>query len=493
MIYSRPLLSTSLRKKLGRFGYFIFYTMWIGSLYGIMAFYAKMPSFSAELVFVLLTLGGVRILFRNKAFLCAMIAGISAIVLLYAILLAGTPPSNLRFHRWYPSHVFIEPLKSQAVHVLLVFTCIFTGISMFQIPPDWQWAPPSTQERVFARLFLWPSLVASLVLMMINSRGPLITEAAYYSEEYIAAGGGSSQTSLSMLSLFMIIFSIIASIRGYGFKHRYVYLTVGVMFLSVIYFYLLRGSRRIFLSMLIFLAILYYFSSKSKRKIIILIVLSLVGAFVFQAWSTIRWDAASIGLWSAISHSWHNRLVSLPEGTLTDITRLPYLLWNLLHTIDLYSMGIRRNGKTYINLIPQSIPGPVANAIGYTRPLAEPWILGKYRPHGGATFSVAEAFWNFGLPSVIGYAILLAWILIALERLYRRLPPLFSYGYFSLSLLLIATFLTGTQALVRALQVSLLVTGLGWIIMCVGVGSPRKKMGSSCLNVGADFATGERR
>lgn len=476
MIFSRPLFGTSLRKKLGRFGYFIFSTMWIGSLYGIATFYAKIPSFSAELVFVLLTLGGTRILFRNKAFLCAMIAGTSAIVLLYAIVLVGTAPSDIRFHRWFPSDVFIEPLKSQAVHVLLVFTCVFTGISLLRIPLDWQWPPCSPQERAFARLFLWPSLVVSLVLTVINTRGPLITEAAYYSGEYIAMGGGPDESSLKMLSLFLMVFSVIASLRGYGLKHQYVYWTIGVISLSTIYFHLLRGSRRVTLSMLILFLLLYYLVSKSKNKVIVLVVLSLVGVFVLQVWTSVRWEAASIGLWSAISRGFHNRLVNLHKGSLTDITRFPVLFWNLLNTMDLYSMGIRRNGKTYINLIPQSIPGPVANAIGYTRPLAEPGILAQYRPHGGAIFSVAEAFWNFGLPSVIGYAILLAWILTVLERFYRRLDPIFSYGYFSLSLLIVATFLTGTQALVRTLQISLLITGIGWIIMYVNARPLRKEL-----------------
>lgn len=465
MIHLISLLGISLREKLGILGFSILFTMCIGGLYGVVTFYAEIPSFWAELVFVLLILGGVRILFRNKAFLCALIAGTSAMVLLYAIVLVGTDPRNIHFHRFYPSNVFIEPLKFQMVHVLLVFTCVFTGISLIRIPPNWQWAPPSMLEGSYARFFLLPSLVAALVLSIINVRGPLITHAAYYSRDYLALGGGADRASLKTISVFLMIFSVVAAFRGYGSKHWCVYLVIGVVLLFAIYFHLLRGSRRITLSVLIFLALFYYLVSESRSKLPILVVLLLIGAFVFQVWPSVRADAASMGVRSAISSGWHSRVIRLPEGTITSISRFPIVCWNLLNTIDLYSMGIRRNGMTYINLIPQAIPKPVADAIGYTRPLAEPWILAQYRPHGGGFFSVAEAFWNFGLPSVIGYAVMLAWILTALEGLYRRLCPIFSYGYFSLALLLVATFLTGTQGLARILQVSLLVTGIGWVVM----------------------------
>jgi hypothetical protein len=147
------------------------------------------------------------------------------------------------------------------------------------------------------------------------------------------------------------------------------------------------------------------------------------------------------------------------------IERVSAKLWNTIDVIDLYDMGIRRSGATYLNLIYQQIPEVIAKVIGYERPLNDAWIFSEYRPEGGGFFLVPQAYWNYGIAGVVILAVILGWIFVSLERLFRRMPPLFLYGYFSLLLFLIGALWGEIQALIRGIEIALLVTGMGWIIM----------------------------
>ena len=160
-----------------------------------------------------------------------------------------------------------------------------------------------------------------------------------------------------------------------------------------------------------------------------------------------------MGLWNAIRYG--TRTFGEKVGgnhDLLSVQRFPQLTWNLFDVVDLYESGIRRNGRTYLNLIPQAVPKPIAKAFNYERPLAEPWILADYVVHGGAINPVAEAYWNFGIWGVMLVAFILSRILIWLEFLFRRLPLAYTYLYFASILLLPGSYIGGTQAFVRVLE-----------------------------------------
>jgi oligosaccharide repeat unit polymerase len=103
----------------------------------------------------------------------------------------------------------------------------------------------------------------------------------------------------------------------------------------------------------------------------------------------------------------------------------------LIETVDLIGPAQYRHGKTYLvglkgilpNLSPRWKPG-VPGAVDDLPPshwitaVAEPWI---YRNNGGLGFSaVAEPYMNFGTPGVVIFFLLLAFLLVQLERVSIR-------------------------------------------------------------------------
>ena len=111
------------------------------------------------------------------------------------------------------------------------------------------------------------------------------------------------------------------------------------------------------------------------------------------------------------------------------------------------------------------VPAAIADAIGYVRPLTEPWVLAGYVEHGGGIHMTAEAYWNFGLAGMVVVPFVLGWVLIGVEKLYRRLDSILMYGYFGIVVLNFAALTVGVQSFVRGIELGLLLTGLGWLAM----------------------------
>jgi oligosaccharide repeat unit polymerase len=103
----------------------------------------------------------------------------------------------------------------------------------------------------------------------------------------------------------------------------------------------------------------------------------------------------------------------------------------LIETVDLVGPGQYRHGKTYLvglkgilpNLSPRWKPGTQESVDDlppshWITAIAEPWI---YRNNGGLGFSaVAEPYMNFGTSGVVIFFLLLAFLLVQLERVSIR-------------------------------------------------------------------------
>jgi oligosaccharide repeat unit polymerase len=104
----------------------------------------------------------------------------------------------------------------------------------------------------------------------------------------------------------------------------------------------------------------------------------------------------------------------------------------LIETVDLIGPGQYRHGGTYLlglkgilpNLSPRWRPGIQEQSVDDLPPsywitaVVEPWI---YKNYGGLGFSaVAEPYMNFGTPGVVIFFLLLAFLLIQLERISIR-------------------------------------------------------------------------
>jgi len=430
----------------------------VGVAYGVVSSLWGTTASLAVLVFPMAGLLAAVILFRRHAFLCAIISGVMAAMALVSTLMA----TGAAFVELIPEGLASEGLRSQALHAMLVFSAVLSLVVFVHSPAGWSWNPPTRREQSFARVTLWPALVGAQVIAMLTLRGPLITKAGYWSAEY-AKSGGEQDVGLEAIGLFLLVYSILAGLRGYGLRHIHFRVTVVVVLLSIVYFRILRGERASVVGFAAFFAVLYYMLSSSRYKGLV-VGLSCLLTFAFiRVWVVARWEASFLGLFGSLelglTEFWD--WVAAAKGA----DRVSESFWYMLHVVNLYEGGIRRNGITYLNLIPQMVPAAIADAIGYVRPLAEPWVLAGYVEHGGGIHMTAEAYWNFGLTGMVVVPFVLGWMLIGVEKLYRRLEAIFVYGYFGIIVLNLAALTVGVQSFVRGVEIGLLLTGLGWLSM----------------------------
>lgn len=449
-------------------------TLIVGVIYGAVYFYRQVPAPKSEIMFSLIGLLGVIVLFRRGCFFSSTIAMVFTLIFISATVII-TEVFPIQFNIEQSELVFFEPLKSQALHAFLVFNCLFSALLLWGTPKSWPWPVPTNAEKSFGKVSSWLLLVLSLVLTLLNIRGPLITQAAYHSDEYIKALVGSDAGVQAMSSVFLMG-SVCAALRGYGPRHANFYFILISVVSMVVFFNLLRGQRSEFFGFLIFLAVLYYSLSKARYKIVVILLLAPVAFIFILSWASVRGDAVEQGIGRAVLEGASNTWQDIKDGSIMKMDKLPKATWDMLETSFLYERGIRRNGETYLNLISQRIPSFVAETIGYERPESEPWVLAKYFQHGGGIFMVAEAYWNYGLGGAIGLAVVLAYLCIAIEKFYRRLPPILYYGYYGCIVISASNLFTGVQAFVRGIEIPFFMSVAGWLLL---KGSEPKRSRSS--------------
>lgn len=432
----------------------------VGICYSLFQFEANFVLGKAALPFVLFSIPvyvAICCLLHRKVYIGASILVINAVLLGFLVTLAFSNPANIQFNSVLRSSVFDVAIVSKALHALYLFNAIVALTMLRSGPRGWDIPDPTNEEISVFKVFVVPSLFCAVVLHVLTLRGPLITRVAYYSEEYVKAGAGKHDQTLQMLGLFLLVLSLVSSVLAFGWRHRYSKISICMSFFIIVFFYLLRGNRGAVLGfgILFFVLILAKMQTKHKYAIVGLAAVSL--SLLLQIWAIARCEAADMGLWNAMKHTTRMFEEELrTEHNLLSIQRFPQMTWNLFDVVDLYESGIRRNGKTYLNLIPQAVPKPIAKVFHYQRPLAEPWILAEYVRHGGAINPVAEAYWNFGIWGIMLVAFVLSRILIWLEFLFRKLPLAYTYIYFGSILLLPGSYIAGTQAFVRVVEAVLL-------------------------------------
>lgn len=443
-----------------------------GAIYGIMHFSNQTPASMTLFVFTAAAFFAAGFLFVRKSFYSATLVGITSFTLFAATLII-TEFTKLEFSTTFPDVVFYEPVKSQALHALLTFVCLFAAFVLWYSPSGWAWGKPSVTEISFSKSLWGIFLAAALGIALLNTRGEFVFQAAYHSAEWLE-NQGETYAMLDALWIMLGICSLTATLRAYGPRHKYFRFVLITLILSILYFKLLRGERSTAFGFLIFLALLYYTVSTFKWKGAIILA-CMPAAFVFLvAWANVRSAASEKGLWRAFAEGSASTVTDIREGFVDKLDRFPKITWDMLETTFLYENGIQRRGETYLNLIPQTLPLPLAEIIGYERPLGESWMLAIYFDHGGGIFAVAEAYWNFGLPGVIGFALVLSAICVAVETFYRKVPPVLGYGYYGVIQLGAETVLSGIQPFVRGLEIAMLITLIGWALLEISRGrAPR--------------------
>lgn len=104
---------------------------------------------------------------------------------------------------------------------------------------------------------------------------------------------------------------------------------------------------------------------------------------------------------------------------LNDIPMHGTSLFHLLYVIQLVQDGISLAGSSFVNLIPQSLPGWLDSVL-WERPLNDNWLLGEYYYHGGGFLIIANAYWNGGLWVALLFIAVLAAIFVGFDRYLMR-------------------------------------------------------------------------
>lgn len=392
----------------------------------------------------------------RKVYLGAVLLCMNFILLAYLIVLSISDPSNLSFGGMIlRSTVFQEDLISKSLCSLYLFCAVMAIHLIISAPHNWILPEPTKDEIHFLAKAVTIALYVSFILHLITVRAPLITTAAYHSDKYLRLRGAaySQGLILQLIAAGLLAFSMASSVIVFGWKNRLTKISLLMSFFIVIYFYLMRGNRGVVLGMGILFSILILLTARNRLSI-----LKVIGFFMFlylllRVWGTVRWEAEEMGIVNAFVLGCRKLYESLASNKdFLVMGHLAQLSWNLLDVVNLYDLGIRRCGETYVNLILQSIPKFISGVVNYERPMSEPWMLARYVDHGGAINPVAEAYWNFGIYGVMATASVLSIIIVKLERYFRKKHLSFYPIYFSAILLLPGSYVAGTQAFVRILE-----------------------------------------
>jgi hypothetical protein len=357
------------------------------------------------------------------------------------------------------SDVVVEPIITYALLSLLGTICVFQYLTLAKAPRGWRWVEPTRSEAIFARRTVWPSLFLSIALLLLTMRGASILDIPYPYNILWGVGVGVQDSGLEALGVYLMAYSILAALRGFGYRSTAFNVCVVVVLLNTLFFRIMRGERGSSLGILLTLAILFHLASRVPHKNALFVLFSMLAAAFMQVLGHARTLAADVGFMRAIQASVQEYFI--PVGKDVGLVQmLPQSFWHLLHTVDLYQLGVRRYGETYLKLPGQTIPAFLADWIGYERPIHEAWVLGEYRVHGGGFFVIAEGYWNFGYVGALLVGLFLALMCVLFERWVRRQDLVMGMPYFATLVLSVFGLAYGTQTLLRAIEVAV---GMGLV------------------------------
>lgn len=355
------------------------------------------------------------------------------------------------------SLVYRPGLISTAYSSLLACTCAYWLIvTLFSPKQDWAWLPADFVERTFARKFAWIALWSGVALTALTTSAGFIADQQYGTARHSSQRGALADDSgLALLAGFLLVIAMVSAVRCWGYDSNGYRLFVAVSLCAVLYFRWFRGQRAS--SFPVFLTIIFLFHLNSKiapwKKVVGLTLAALILVAALNIWARVRNEAANVGTWNAISH---NLDAAVPDITQPlSIKMLPQSYWHLLHTIDLYQTGVRLNGTSFIDLVPQSIPDVLAKSVGYQRPPSGPVRLYDYRIHGGGMFIIAEGYWNFGMFGALLVSITAAVLSLKLESWFRNQEAIVVCAYFAtIGTVGFGTYY-GLQTFVKSIEIAL--------------------------------------
>lgn len=273
------------------------------------------------------------------------------------------------------------------------------------------------------------------IFFSYSAGGSSLAEGAYSGNATEQAFGSESSSVSYILGIVFTAVSFYLAYHGSSFKKAFVKIIFLGLLLSMLYFNVYKGDRDGLLTYVIVLLGCYWIYSTTKlwKKISFILVSGIIMYFVLLILGSARSQVADKGIVGAFSDAQiirgGNELGFSPTK---DLDLLPIMYWQTLGVSRLINEDNYFYLKSYKNLIPQSLPTPIANILGIQRPENSAWELGKFHNHGGGFFLIAEFYWNGGIIVVIISSFLLAWMLMVIERWFFKQNRFLLAFYFGL-------------------------------------------------------------
>lgn len=240
---------------------------------------------------------------------------------------------------------------------------------------------------------------------------------------------------------------------------------------------LLTGSRGLFTFMWVLLGALELFLWYKRRGSLGWAAAFLLLAWLaYAAWIGMRVQLSSLPLGEVFASAMQlafgigssSTVIYLGDDSirLGDITMISASLFHLLYVIDLIRDGVSLGGSTFVNLVPQALPG-FLDGVLWERPLNDNWRLAEQFYHGGGFLVVANAYWNGGFWVAMLFMMVVSSVLVAFDRYLqnRKVGPLYRIVYWLWLPVFIVQLGYGIQGMVRVLQLLVVVIVLERLVI----------------------------
>lgn len=413
-------------------------------------------------VFVVFQVASLAYQFHRRNYLTFVLGVCLTSMLFQACLIESV--ADLPFTTWLSEDVYRAEIIQRAYDVLLGTASLFHLVTMLFTPQRvWSWPEPDIIERHIAKKSVLPFTCMALVCFALTKGGSSVTEAQYASIEQHSEAGPLAEVGggLQLLATYFLCVILVATTREAGYMSRkYVLVVLGVV-VAIFYFLIMRGLRGPAITPMALIMLLFVQNSRKPEwgKVILLGILSGIFFVFLQVWGVVRQVASIYGLADAMALGLAHQFDDSVAGFFTPlaITLFSQAYWHLLHIVDLYDQeGISLAGRTFFELIPQAVPGVLAQILGFERPTNVSWLLGEYRNHGGGLYIIAEGYWNAGLLGAFLVALAMAMLCVGAERWVRHERPFLASAYFSFLGSVFFGVFYSLQSFVRALEVTIL-------------------------------------
>ncbi|MFB6224973.1 MAG: hypothetical protein ABEI13_00775 [Candidatus Paceibacteria bacterium] len=304
----------------------------------------------------------------------------------------------------------------------------------------------------------WPFTITGGVLLYLTSPQNLFFYVSYASWKSGPLLDVPGLKLLGIILLSVVLGWTIIKEGYFGWSLLYNPVFIAALFF-LFYFQFLRGERSTSLSAIYTLGVLYFmFMNKSLAKKLYTSLLYGLLLFIFMESIAVLRTTVSAGMGYEKLYSY------IVQFRVSNISLIPQMYWHMLHVIDLYHSGVWLGGESFLNIVPQSVPGFVAEALGYNRPESGAWKLAEYRNHAGGMFSVALAYWNLGIFGVVLFSAINASCLSIIDNVTVKESKIYLPAFIALSGLAFVAMGYGFLTLIRAYQVIFLVVSIIFIV-----------------------------